>query len=257
MGTLAWVHQDRIGWADIDQDGLLKFSSIIRFVSAGYAGMFPLLMEGSRAEYFTTHGLQPIVRHVEMAREPDGARLDAGLSVRFTVRLGFALDRRGESRRYGGHDTIRLVDEHGDTLGRWTQHWLWFVPNTGTLLHEAAPGFNADQSEELPSTQAPPRSPMGADGGRFRWTPRETDSNHHVSASAYLERAENTLADAEVDTQRLHRASMWFRRPSLLGDPMTSSFEELDDDTFLVLLRRAESDELCVTVRLSGRATSG
>jgi hypothetical protein len=37
---------------------------------------------------------------------------------------------------------------------------------------------------------------------------------------------------------------------------MTSSFEELDDDTLLVLLTRAESDELCVTVRLSGSVTS-
>jgi hypothetical protein len=256
MGKLDWVHRDRVGWGDIDQDGLLKFSSIIRFVSAGYAGMFPLLMEGSRAEYFATHGLQPIVRYVEMAREPDGAKLDAGLSVHFTVRLGFALDRRSGSPRYGGHDTIRLVDQHGHTLGRWTQHWLWFVPKKGTLLHEPAPGFNADQSEDLPSTEAPPRSPMSTRGGRFRWTPRETDINHHVSASAYLERAENTLADAKLDTYRLHRASMWFRRPSLLGDLMTSSFEELDDDTLLVLLTRAESDELCVTVRLSGSATS-
>ncbi len=253
---LDWVHRDRIGWADVDQDGLLKFSSIIRFVSAGYAGMFPLLMEGSRAEYFATHGLQPIVRYLEMAREPRGAKLDAGLSLRFTVRLGFGLDRRSESRRYGGHDAIHLVDEHGETLGHWTQHWLWFDPNKGTLLHEPAPGFNADQSEELPSAEAPPHSPIGAGGGRFRWTPRETDINHHVSASAYLERAENTLADAEFDTARLHRASMWFRRPSVIGDLMTSSFEELDDGTLVVLLTRERSDELCVAVRLSGSAAS-
>jgi len=254
VGQLDWVHRDRLGWPDIDQDGLLKFSSIIRFVTAGYAGMFPLLMTSSRAEYFATHGLRPIVRYVDMAREPDGAKLDAEISVRFTVRLGFVLDRRSESRRYGGHDTIRLVDEHGDTLGRWTQHWLWFVANKDTLLLEAAPGFNVDQSEELPSTEAPPRSLIGADGGRFRWTPRETDINHHVSAAAYLERAENALADARFCTYRVHGASMWFRRPSFLGDLMTSSFEELDD-TLLVLLTRAESDELCVTVRLSGGAT--
>jgi hypothetical protein len=42
MGKVEWIHQERIGWADVDQDGLLKFSSMFRFVAAGYAGMFPL-----------------------------------------------------------------------------------------------------------------------------------------------------------------------------------------------------------------------
>ena len=68
MGQLEWTHQERIGWTDVDQDGLLKFSSIVRFVAAGYAGMFPLLSQSSRAVYFATHELQPIVRHIEMAR---------------------------------------------------------------------------------------------------------------------------------------------------------------------------------------------
>jgi len=128
MGTLEWRHHERIGWTDVDQDGQLKFSSIFRFVAAGYAGMFPLLTEDSRAEYFATHELQPIARHMEMARGPDGGKLDAGLSVHFTVRLGFTVDKRSGSRRYGGRDAIQLVAEHGETLGGWTQDWLWFVP---------------------------------------------------------------------------------------------------------------------------------
>ena len=74
MGQLEWTHQERIGWTDVDQDGLLKFSSIVRFVAAGYAGMFPLLSQSSRAVYFATHELQPIVRHIEMARGKPTAR---------------------------------------------------------------------------------------------------------------------------------------------------------------------------------------
>ena len=73
-----------------------------------------------------------------------------------------------------------------------------------------------------------------------------------MTAYAYLERAENALADARLDTGGLHRAGMWFRRPSRLGDLMTSSYEDLDDDTLLVTLTREESDELCVTVRFQG-----
>jgi acyl-CoA thioesterase FadM len=252
MGKLEWMHQERIGWADVDQDGHLKFSSMFRFVAAGYAGMFPLLTEDSRAEYFATHELQPIVRHLEMAREPHGAKLDAGLSLHFTVRLGFTRDSRSESRRYGGHDAIQLIGEHGEALGGWTQYWLWFVPKVGTLVHEPAPGLSVEQSEELPFTEAPPPVSPGAEVVRFRWTPRETDANHHVTAYAYLERAESALADANLDARGLHRAGMWFRRPSLLGDLMTSSYEELDDDTLLVALTREEPHELCVTVRFRG-----
>ena len=84
------------------------------------------------------------------------------------------------------------------------------------------------------------------------WRRRETDVNHHVTAYAYLERAENALADARLDTGCLHRAGMWFRRPSRLGELMTSSCEDLDDDTLLVTLTREESYELCVTVRFRG-----
>jgi hypothetical protein len=234
---------------DVDQDGLLKPSSMFRFVAAGYAGMFPLLTESPRAEYFATHDLQPIMRHMEVAREPRGARLDAGLSVRFTARLGFTRDARSESRRFGGHDAIHLVDAHGETLARWTQDWLWFAPKTGALLAEPAPGLRTDQSDELPSPEAPPRSSAEAEGGRFRWTQRETDVNRHVTASAYLERAENAVADAGLDAGGLHHADLWFRRPSLVGDLMTSSCDEHDDGTLLVSLARAEPDEVCALVR--------
>lgn len=256
MGTLGWTHHERIAWTDVDQDGLLKYSSIFRFVAAGYAGMFPLLTKSSRADYFATHELQPILRQVEVARDPRAATLDAALSLHFAVRLGFTLDGRSESRRYGGHDAIAVVNEHGEALGDWTQQWLWFVPDRGALLHEPAPGMSIDQSEELPATEVAPRSSTGVEAGGFRWTPRETDANRHVTAYAYLERAENALADAEVDAGRLHRASMWFRRPSRLGDRMACSLEEVDDDTVLVLLRHEESEELCVTVRFRGRASA-
>jgi acyl-CoA thioesterase FadM len=249
VGTLDWTHEVRVGWTDVDQDGLLTFSSIFRFVAAGYAGMFPLLTKRSRADYFAAHDLQPIMRHMEVARKPRGARLDEGLSVHFTGRLGFTRDARSGSRRFGGHDAIRLIDEHGETLARWTQDWLWFAPKTGELLAEPAPELRTDQSDELPSPEAPPRSSAEAEGGRFRWTRRETDVNRHVTASAYLERAENAVADAGLDAGGLHEADLWFRRPALVGDLMTSSCDGHDDGTLLVSLARAAPDEVCALVR--------
>lgn len=245
-----WTETGQVGFGDIGQDGLLRASTLIRLVQAGYAGMFPRFMGGTRAGYFDTHGLQPIASYMAIEREPRPATLDDVLEIRFGVRLGCALGRAGDPR-FGGHDGVEVVDSQGNPLGRWVQQWLWTASRSGELLHEPAPGFDIDQAEQLPATPLRPSPPSSSVTGSFRWTLRETDINNHVSASAYLERAENALADAIVDSAPLHHISMWFRRPSFVGDLMASSVEELEDDAYLVELRRTDAEELCATLRMA------
>jgi hypothetical protein len=43
MAAVHWTDRQRIGFADIDQDRRIKFSSMIRFVGAGYTGLFSRL----------------------------------------------------------------------------------------------------------------------------------------------------------------------------------------------------------------------
>jgi hypothetical protein len=84
---------------------------------------------------------------------------------------------------------------------------------------------------------------------RFRWALRETDMNNHVTFAAYLERAENALADAQLDAASPDRASIWFSRPSFAGELMRSVICD-DDGAFLVRFMREQSGELCATLCL-------
>lgn len=252
--TVRWTGRQRVGFADVDQEGRIKFSSIVRYVMAGYEGLFPQLgTSSSRAEYFANHGLQPITTYAELERAPRRAALDVDVDLTYRATLGFELGKDG-APRYGGHDEIQLACADGEPLALWRQHWLWVSQDRGALLDRPAPAVTAVQSAELPSPPRPPAvDPQDAAVGRFRWALRETDVNHHVNLAAYLERVENALADADLDSVPPDRASVWFRRASFAGESMTTAIVE-QEGSFVVRLSRQTSDELCATVLLSRTA---
>lgn len=251
MATVHWAERQRIGHADIGQDRRIKFSSMIRFVSAGYAGLFSQLRTTGRADYLTTHGLTSITTYAQLERASRSTTLDTEVELRYSATLGFVRSRHSDLHRYGGYDQIELTDADRRPLGWWSQHWLWFSPEHGAPLDRPAPGLEVDQGDELPPLPARPDVSAGtAAMHRFRWALRETDMNNHVSFSAYLERAENALADAQLNATSPDRASIWFSRPSFAGELMHSLIGD-DDGAFLVVLAREQSDELCATLRLS------
>ena len=250
MATVHWTERQRIGFADIGQDRRIKFSSMIRFVGAGYAGLFSQLGTTGRADYFTTHGLTPVTTYAQLERASRSTTLDTEVELRYSATLGFMRGRQSDPR-YGGYDEIELTDADRKPLGWWSQHWLWFSQERGAPLVRPAPGLEIDQSDELPLLPARPDVSAGtAPMHRFRWGLRETDMNNHVSFSAYLERAENALADAQLNATSPDRASIWFSRPSFAGELMHSLISD-DDGAFLVQLAREPSDEPCATLRLS------
>lgn len=73
--------------------------------------------------------------------------------------------------------------------------------------------------------------------------------NSHVTFAAYVERAENALADAQRDAASLTRVSIWFSRPSFAGELMHSVLGD-DDGALFVQFSRAQSGELCATLAL-------
>jgi hypothetical protein len=251
MSAVQWTERQRIGFLDIDQDRRIKFTSMIRFVAAGYAGLFSQLRTVDRADYFTTHGLTPITTYVQLERASRTTPLDIEIELRYGATLGFVHGRQSDLRRYGGYDEIELSDAERAPLGWWSQHWLWFSQEHGAPLDRPAPGIEIDQTDELPPVPArPDPSSASAAEHRFRWALRETDINNHVTFAAYLERAENALADAQLDAVAPDRASMWFRQPSFAGELMRSVIGD-DDDAFLVQFMRNQSGELCATLCLS------
>jgi hypothetical protein len=253
MSAVRWSERQRIGFADIDQDRRIKFSSVIRFVGAGYAGLFSQLTTIDRADYFTAHGLTPITTYAQLERTSGSPPLDTEIELRYGATLGFARGRQSDLRRYGGYDEIELSEAEQAPLGWWSQHWLWFSQEHGAPLDRPAPGLEIAQTDELPPVPArpDPSSPSAAEH-RFRWALRETDMNNHVTFAAYLERAENALADAQLDAASPDQVSIWFRRPSFAGELMRSVIGN-DDGAFLVQFMREQSGELCATLCLRRR----
>ena len=250
MAAVHWTDRQRIGFADIDQDRRIKFSSMIRLVGAGYTGLFSQLTTVDRADYFTAQGLTPITTYAQLERVSSSVKLDTEVELRYGATLGFVRGGRSEVFRFGGNDEIELSDAERVPLGWWSQRWLWFSQEHGAPLDRPAPGLDVDQTDEL--TPVPPRPDPSSDTAaehRFRWALRETDMNNHVTFAAYLERAENALADAQLEPASPDRVSIWFSRPSFTGELMHSVIGD-DEGALLVQFSRAQSGELCATLAL-------
>ena len=250
MAAVHWTDRQRIGFADIDQDRRIKFSSMIRLVGAGYTGLFSQLTTVDRADYFTAHGLTPITTYAQLERVSSRTKLDTEVDLSYGATLGFVRGGRSDVFRFGGYDEIELSDAERVPLGWWSQRWLWFSQKTGAPLDRPAPGLEVDQTAELPSvpTRPDPSSNIAAEH-RFRWALRETDMNNHVTFAAYLERAENVLADAQLDPASPDRVSIWFSRPSFAGELVHGVIGD-GDGALLVQFSRAQSAELCATLAL-------
>lgn len=252
MDVAGWTTGDRARFEDIDQGRTFKWAAILRVVAQGHAeapeGIWP---GGTRAEYSARHGIQSIVSYFEIVRGPHRPMPDEKLELRYERQLGHTLDRTGIARRYGGIDTTWITDHAGLPLVQARHHWLWFRPQYGGLLTTPAPGFAADQSTELP---APPRRPApprpAATGTPFRWARRETDLNRHVTFSAYVERAENALADAGTDIGGQPCLAAWFRRPSFMADTMTTTTDSTHDTDTVGLVHK-KSGAVCAVLRWS------
>ena len=81
LSAVHWTDRQRIGFLDIDQGRRIKFTSMIRFVAAGYAGLFSQLRTVDRADHFTTHGLTPITTYVQLERASSSAPLDTEIEL--------------------------------------------------------------------------------------------------------------------------------------------------------------------------------
>lgn len=252
MATVQMRGTARTAWGHLSQGGLLKPTVVWDLASPTLNEFWPTATGDSGNAYLDTTGVRTLLLQVAVERVTRPVPDEHDLLVEVDTTLG-ALP--GDTPRYGGFDRIRLRDPDGDAVvASWTGWWLWFRAGEHgalSLLHEPAPGVIVDQDDVLPEAVRPPRSAQPAVGTRFRWTARETDTNDHVFSLAYLERAENALADQGVDTSTLHRWHVWFQRPSFLGEAMACEIEHTTDGR-LVALRNTARDEVSAVVRASG-----
>lgn len=240
MGETTWRSRDVVGWLDHDQSGVLKLTSVVKFAWAAYRQFTVELAGLSRIDYFTKHGCAPVIAFLEVTSAGPATRLDDEIHMDVRARVGFV---PGEAPRYGGITLLTLTDENGVELGQLRNHWFWF--NTETRSVQREPVFaTVDQDEALEEPPERPRLGGDANVQPFRWALRDTDLNHHANTAAYLERAENAIADLGLDAVPLRQAKMWFRRPSFLGETMHTGVQGIDHGA-LVDIASTDGDVRC------------
>ena len=258
MATLEWSGAARTAFAHLSQGSLLKPTAVWDLMSAALNEFWPLATGGSGNDFLARTDVRTLLMQVALERSREPVPDEHDLTVDFATTLGALPGDQARPPRYGGIDRVVLRDPARppgqDVVARWTAHWLWFrAADDGgmTLLHQPAPGVIVDQDDEL---EAPPRPPVAegaAAGLPFRWTARETDTNDHVFSLSYLERAENALADAGVDTAALHGWRVWYQRPSFLREQMSPAVEAGNGE-WTVALRNVARDAVCAVVRATG-----
>jgi hypothetical protein len=241
VGSFSWTWDDVVGWLDIDQHRVIKLSSCVRLVWDGYSQFTPRGAGKTRAEYFTETGWQPITTYLEVTGTGRKAHIDDALTGTFDCTVGHLT---GATDRYGGVDSIEWSVD-GEPLVTCRHHWLWFSPATNSLLDHPAPDFAIDQSEELAEPPVPPSLDGAREVSSFRWTLRESDINQHVNAVAYIERAENAVADADAEDQELRQAGIWFRRPSFTGERAVARAVTRESEVIADLVAAESGKSLC------------
>lgn len=247
MAELEWTSDAIVSWLDTDQYDVVKLSSIVRLVWSGYSEFVMLATGRSRTDFFSDGTWSPVTQYLEVAATGRPAYVDNQTVVRYRSSLGFMA---GPSTRYAAVDSVDIELANGEALATCQHYWMWFHRQQQLIATEPVPGVIVEQDTELPR---PPRRPETSDARQistFRWTVRESDINRHVNVGAYVERAENAAADADVDTAVLRRAAMWFRRPAFSGD-RTEARVLHDDSSIVVDLVDATSQESCCVLKLS------
>lgn len=254
MATVGVDGRGVVGFGDINQAGLLKPTAVFRLMTGALDHWWPAATGLPGPEFLEKTELRSAMVQLEIVRSTVRVPDEQELVLDFACDLGAAHPGSGKPPRYGGRDRLALrpADEPGaPAVATWTAWWLWFRQGDGgrlRLLDEPAPGLLAEQDDRFDDMEPAPAVDAGEDASTFRWTSRETDLNEHVFFMSYVERGENALADAGVDTGTLHRWRTWFLRPAFLGERMTAQVEQRGD-AFLVALHNEDRSEVSAVVR--------
>jgi hypothetical protein len=248
MGALEWTTVEKVNWLDTDQFDVVKLSSVVRMVWSGYGGFLVRATGRSRADWLAENAWGPVTQYLEVAATGRPAHVDDSVAVNYRSAVGFVP--ATSSRRYGVVDTVDVGLSNGPALATCRHHWVWFHRERTVTAREPVPGVTVEQDAELDRPPRPPETSDATPVSTFRWTLRESDLNRHVNVGAYVERAENAAADADVDAAVLRRAALWFRRPSFSGERMQARVLH-DDSAVVVDLVDLASQESCCVLRLS------
>ena len=247
-----------LAFETLNQDQTLKATQVYRYGEAAGARWWQEMVGCSFSDYFLQYFIGSVLTYLRVEIEP--IRLMPQQTVHVTVRshLGKYPPARGKPARYGGHDLITIETETGDTVARLWGCWLWFhFPMDGGkpgTLTEPPPRFEPVERE----IAAQPAMPA-VEGNRvhsFVWTLRETDLNRHATSLAYVERAENAVADTGAQPGGVGTTEIWYLKPGFAGQRMEAWVQPGHGET-LVRLENSERATTSTILRLPGAEKVG
>lgn len=241
-----------IAFETLNQDQFLKPTQVYRYGEAAGARWWQDMVGVSFSDYFLQHFNGSVLTYLRIQVEP--VKLMPQQTLRVTVQslLGKYPPAKGKAARYGGHDIVTLATEDGQVVARLWGYWLWFhFPMDGGkpgTLTEPPPIFEPIDREL--AAQPPLPEVAGDHVNSFAWTLRETDLNRHATSLAYLERAENAVADAGVALNGVGTSEIWYLKPGFPGQRMDAWVHPGDGET-LVRLENCETGKTATILRMS------
>lgn len=240
-----------VSFESLHQHLFLKPSFIYRYADGVGTEWWKSLVGRTHSEYFAEAHLGAVLTYLRVDILPTPLMPQDEVKIRFTTRLGRYAYMPGKPARYGGIDEITILDRQGRAAAHLEAYWLWFhhspTGKPGTIA-EPPPLFPPVDRELAP--HAAPPAAAGKPGARFRWARRETDLNQHVNSIAFIERAENVLADAQVETPEAGRTEVWYMKPGFAGAE-TESLIDAQARSVVVTLKTAQNTLAVVRISAS------
>lgn len=235
------VWKTEVAFETLHQHRLLKPTHVYRYADIPTTQWWRKAIGLTHAQYYHQYRLGAVLTYLAVDIRDVALMPQDPISVRFRTLLGRYASAPEKPPRYGGIDELALVAEDGREAARITSYWLWFrtpVEGKPGTIAEPPPLFQGSDRMFPPHTQAAAFD--GAPAGEFRWSRRETDLNQHVNSLAFVERAENALADAGVAVAPVGRFEIWYQKPGFAGQ-RTAAFWERVTDGVRVRLVNAET----------------
>jgi hypothetical protein len=235
----------------LTQHAFLKSTEIYRYGDTPMHTWWLDAVGMSFSRFYERHFIGAVLTYLRIAVYPVRVMPQDELSVSFQTLLGKSVPHDGKPSRYGGRDIVGVAGADGALAAELTGHWFWFAQPPGKkpgTLKEPPPLF--PPVERLLEPDPPAPVVAGAPANAFVWTRRESDLNQHVTSLAFVERAENALADAGIKLPKTGVVEVWYQKPAFSGG-RTEAFVEEAEGVRHVRLADAESGVTSTVLRFT------
>lgn len=252
VGDPVFNGSEKLGFFSIAEDGSLKIAEVFRLWENLAPNWWQTVTGMAREDYWAKVKYRAVAPYVRVSTLVSGCRPGDIVETELATTAG-RRPRKDGAFEYGAVDRFRARRRSdGALLSEVEQAWTWIDANGAAPRVASAPppGLRC-ASHDLAAVPELPPAEQAKPAAAFRWTPRETDINRHISVQSYFERGDNALADANHDLQVPKTWEAWFRRECLAGEEMKVLLDAPSEACPVVLLVGKADDRRRTVLRFS------